>query len=362
MSIHEEEKKRNYWYLMAHFDPKGIDKMLRYENEERKSQGLTTFLTLIPFLFLKRAARTTETDGWDGQAVDGSDAERHNNLRDYMHDFVFIKSSQNEIDNLLGREWNRNGRLHLRYYRSHDGNPIRLTDQEMTPFIALFVEQRQKFSFRPYGKDTLIQRTVRIRQGLFKDYNATVEKVTQTTDGHFRLTLSIPVFSNEFTLRLYDCTDADIDVPGGEMDQMFSPYFVQGMEDELLDILRRQVFRRETPQTRLQDRKRLDAYSVFNYLKFDDTDRQLHFRALMLLCATLRKDKEAKAMLVRDVKTAVNPLAPASDEEAFAAAILFTATRTGWIRKAVKQYCQTQESPCQSLSRLMPLIKEVKTR
>ena len=361
-----QERNKVYWYLMIHFDPRGIDKMLKYENEERKSQGAPTFLTLIPFLYLERASETREPDGtkgWDGEAVEDSDVERHNILRDYLHDFVFIKSSKEEIDKILSRDWNRSGRLHLRYYRSHDGSPVRLTDKEMTPFIALFVEQRQKFSFRPYGKDTLQQRTVRIKRGLFKNYSASVVKVNQMADDSFKLTLSIPVFSNEFSLQLYNCTDADIDIPGGELDQVFSPYFVQGMEEELLSILRRQVFRRETPQTRLQDQERLNSYSVFNYLKFDDADRQIHFQSLMLLCATLRRDKSAKDALVRDIEEAIaDPLAPATDEEAFATAILFAATKKGVLRKAAKEYTQTHEETQQVLRQLMPLIKGMKTR
>ena len=362
----EQKKKKNYWYLMSHFDPRGIDKMLKYENEERKSQGAPTFLTLIPFLHLERASeirKTDETSRWDGEIAGDSDVERHNRLREYLHDFVFIKSSREEIDKILDREWNRNCRLHLRYYRNHNGSPIRLTDKEMAPFITLFVKQRQRFSFRPYGKDTLQQQTVRIKRGMFKNHSASVVKVNQMADGSFRLILSIPVFGNEFSLRMYDCTDADVEVPGGELDQVFSPYFVQGMEEELLSILRRQVFRRETPQTRLQDQERLNSYSGFNYLKFDDANRQIHFQCLMLLCATLRRDKSAKDALVRDIKATIpDPLAPASDEEAFAAAVLFAATKKGMLRKAAKEYSQTHEKKQQVLKQLMPLIKGIKAR
>lgn len=362
----KQEYNQVYWYLMLHLDPSGIDKMLKYENEQRKSQNAPTILSLIPFLFLEHAASekrlSQETKAEKGRADSRDEADAHNTLRNYLHDFVFIKSSRNEIDQLLNCDWNRNGRLHLHYCRTREGKPIRLTEKEMTPFIALFVEQRQKFSFRPYGQDTLHQQTVHIKRGLFKDYTATVMKVTQTAEG-IRLTLSIPVFSNVFSLNLYDCSSADVDVPGGDLDQVFTPYFVQNMEQEFFAILRRKVFRRETPQTQRQDQQRLDECSVFNYLKFDTTDRQTHFQALMLLCATLRRDKPAKDTLIRELKAAIShPQALSTDEEAFVTAILFVATKDGTLRKAAKEYCQTHEVTLQSLLQLMPLIKEIKTR
>lgn len=143
----KQEYNQVYWYLMLHLDPSGIDKMLKYENEQRKSQNASTFLSLIPFLFLEHAASekrlSQETKAEKGRADSRDEADGHNTLRNYLHDFVFIKSSRNEIDQLLNCDWNRNGRLHLHYCRTREGKPIRLTEKEMTPFIALFVEQRQ---------------------------------------------------------------------------------------------------------------------------------------------------------------------------------------------------------------------------
>ncbi len=357
---------------MLHLDPSGIDKMLQYENGLRKSQGEPTFLSLIPFLFLGRAVserRQPTEENKEGKRtlkqkgkMGNGETDDHNTLRNYLHDFVFIQSSKTEIDKILNRDWNRNGRLHLHYCRTREGKPIRLTEKEMTPFIALFVEQHQRFSFRPFGPETLQQQTVHIKRGLFKDYTATVMKVRQTSDG-IKLTLSIPVFNNEFTLDLYDCTDLDVDVPGGELNHAFSPYFLQNMEQELFGILRRKVFRRETPQTQHEDQQRLNSYSVFNYLKFDDITQQTHFQTLMLLCATLRRDKPAKDALVRELKNALpNPQAPTTDEEAFITAILFAATKQGSLRKAAKEYCQGHEATSASLLHIMPLIKEIRTR
>ena len=372
----DNDGSKTYWYVMLHLEPRLIDKLLKMENEERAKNGLQEpFTFLIPFQFLERATPDKGKDiGIHAEEYTVPRGTRHhgkseldeaaenNALRNLLHNFVFIKSSRNDIDKLLRCEWNRSGRLHLHYCRTRTGEPIRLTEKEMTPFIALFVERKQRFSFRPYGKDTLQQRTVHIKKGLFKDYQAEVVEVIQTEQG-FKLTLGIPVFNNEFTLELYECADTDVDIPGGQIDQVLEPYFIEGMEKELLDILRRRIHRRETERTHRQDQKRLDSYSIFNYLKFDDTIKQTHFQALMLLCATLRRDKDTKAALVRELGASLqNTEAPLTDEEAFTTAVLFVATRHGALRKAAKEYCQTHEVSLQPLQQLMPLVKEIKTR
>ena len=356
--MHQSEQNDNaeiYWYLMLHLEPQLIDKLLKAENEQRAKDGSRQpVFYLIPFLYLERATPPL------GSSSD--EADDNNSLRSILHNFVFIKSSKDEIDRLLYSEWNRSGRLHLHYCRASDGQPIRLTEKELTPFIALFVEHRQRFSFRPYGQDTLAQRTVHIKRGLFKDYQAEVIRIIHTADG-IKLTLGIPVFNNEFTLELHECADTDVDILGGQADKLFEPYFIEGMERELFSILRRTVFRRYTDETRSQDQKRLDSYSIFNYLKFDDTVKQTHFQTLMLLCATLRRDQEAKATLIRELRSLLrHPDTPLTDEEAFVTAVLFVATRKGPLRKAAKEYCQTHEVTSQALVQLMPLIKEIRTR
>ena len=351
----QQDNTEIYWYVMNHLEPQRIDKLLKAENEQRAKYGSQKpVFYLIPHLYMER--KTPPDDNASNEAGD------LDSLRSILHNFVFIKSSKNEIDQLLYSEWNRNGRLQLRYYRTSDGRPIRLTEKEMTPFIALFVEHRQRFSLRRYGKGAPAQRTVHIKRGLFKDYQAEVIKMNRTADG-VKLTLGIPVFNNEFTLELHECADTDVDIIGGQANQLMEPHFIEDMEKGLFDILRRVIFRRGTDETRRQDQKLLDSYSIFNYLKFDDTVKQTHYQTLMLLCATLRRDQDTKATLIRELRSLLrHPEVPLTDEEAFVTAVLFVATRKGPFRKAAKEYCQTHEVTSQALIQLMPLVKVMQNR
>ncbi|MBR0037183.1 MAG: hypothetical protein IJP70_06035 [Bacteroidales bacterium] len=354
-----------YWYVLLHLDPSLIEKLLHLENKKRKEEGKQPLLVMIPYLFLDRATVVKDQSSGDGskEIQDANEVDESNMMRRYLHNFVFVQGTEMEIDQLLRSEWNQSGRLHLCYYKNKAGVPIRISEKEMIPFIALFVEHRQRFSFRPYGEDTLQARTVRIKKGLFKNYSAVVQEAVRTDNG-FKLTLHIPVFSNEAVMVLYDYSDADVDIPGGEIEQVFGSYFVQNMEDELFAILRRRALRKKiTADQQEADNKRLESYSLFDYLKFEDTASQSHFQALMLLCATLRRDAITKNLLIQQLQVFLpDPDHPATDEEAFITAMLFVATRKGSFRKSAKDYCQARNVTSESLLHLMPLVKELQMR
>jgi len=346
------DKNKVYWYVMLHPDPALIDHMLQQELAQREQNGGRQFLYIVPYKYLESAPDARE-------------------LRGDLHSFVFIQTTRRDLDYLLSEDWNTKTRLRLHFMRSHSGRPIRLSEQQMSPFIALFVEHRQKYSFRPITADIAPTTLVHIRQGLFKGYDATIVQVRQR-GGELRLTLSIPVFSNEVALNLFECPASDVEVPGGEVDQIFRPYFLREMELRLLDILRRRVYRRETDQTRKRDEQQLSTYALFHYLTFDDPAEHRHFQALLLLCAALGRDKALKSTLLPLIREHLPSTGePTTDEQAFMTAILFVATRKGPLRKSLKDYCQARTTAIAnsnapdlspSLRSILPLIKDISSR
>ncbi|MBQ9175511.1 MAG: hypothetical protein IJ139_01420 [Bacteroidaceae bacterium] len=365
ISHQDNQADHRYWYVMIHLEPAIISRQLTSENERRTSQGLPALTHIIPFSYLKKAQADRELESKDEKTRADRrhlrDIEEHNNLRNYLHDFVFIHATEQEIADLLRTEWNRLGRLHLHHYRSHSGNPIRVEDYEMQPLITLLVSQRQRFTFTPYYEGMDPTETVRIKRGIFSNFKASVIEANYTADG-INLTLGIPMFQGEVTLQLYECDAADVEIPG-RMEQIYEPHFIHNIEQQLFDILRRRVMHRDTPDTRLADQQLLNTCNLFHYLKFEDTTTHNHFRALLLLCASLSKDRQTRDKLLPHITTLINnPQQPQTDEEAFILAILYEATRDGNYRIAAKHYCQTHQVDSPSLLQLMPLIKRIKTR
>ena len=350
-----------YWYVMTHLEPSLIDRQLQLENAERFRKGQETVLYVIPFLYMVKASVGKGLEEEEQSLQTEKAADDNNSARTSLHSFVFIKATADEIAELTGREWNRQGRLHLYHYRTRSGSPIRVSHEEMQPLLTFLIEQHQRFSFTPYSEDVTSNETVFIRRGIFKDYKASVLEIHHRADG-ISLTLGIPLFNSEVMMKLYDCPVSDVEVRG-RMEHLFEPQFVGVLESDLLGILRRRVLRRNTAATLRGDMQKLNAYSLLHYLRFDDSATHNHFRALLLLCATLRGDSRMKGILIPVVrKTAGDGNPPATDEQAFCTAVLFLATKSVDYRRLVRDYCRTTAVTSASLSAIMPLVKKVQLR
>lgn len=371
MSVNKENKRRTaiddtqYWYVMTHLEPSLIDRQLQVENARRFNQGQPTILYVIPFQYMVKAQVGQSAEDRENNSQERKRSAKevceNNSLRECLHSFVFIKATEGEITALTGSDWNRNGRLHLCHYRTKSGSPIKVSQEEMQPFLIFFIEQRQRFSFMPYGEDVSFSETVYIKRGVFKDCKATVIEVCHTADG-ISLTLGLPMFGNDVMMKIYDYPVSDVKI-NARMEHLFEPQFVKAMESDLLDILRRRVLRRTTDESFREDMQKLNSYSILHYLKFENTATHNHFHALMLLCATLRGDKQVKETLIPLIQGMISSTAkPCTDEEAFYLAVLFIATKKVDYRKTVREYCLAHEIKSASLAAIMPLVKKIQVR
>lgn len=354
-----------YWYVMTHLEPSLIDRQLQVENAERIRKGQATILYVVPFLYMVKArvgiGLEEEEKRTQERLHSTKDVNDNNSLRGYLHNFVFIKATKDEITELINRNWNKQGRLHLYHYRTKSGSPIKVCQEEMQPLLNFFIEQHQRFSFTPYSEEIAANEMVYIKRGIFKNYKASVIEIHHLADG-ISLTLGIPLFNSEVMMKLYDYPVSDVEVRG-QMEHIFEPQFVKAFESDLLDILRRRVLHRNTDATFCEDMKKLNTYSILHYLKFDDSVTHNHFQALMLLCATLCNDRQAKENLIPAISEMVSNMdRPATDEEAFYMSILFFATKSVDYRRIVKDYCQTTKVVSDSLSSIMPLVKKMRLR
>ncbi len=347
-----------YWYILFHSSPETIETHLREENRQRELLQQPPIEYIIPYLHLNKA-ETKKDD-----TPSSKDAALNNSLRNYLHYFVFIKASKMQLDILLRKSWNTGGLYHLHYRISHSGVPLRMRERDMVPLIKTLAEYQHKYSFREFDAATLPSGTVRIvKDGPFKGRTANVLKVLRQGNG-FSLTLGVPIFQKEFFLELYDFNIQDVEVVGGHITKLFEPYFLEGVERELLTIFDRRIRRLETPAERQEVHIRLLSYDTFRYLTFEDPVLQTHFEALLLLVATLQGNASEKAALVQQLRSVLaDPDHPASDEEAFLLSVLFIATRKGPYRKAIKDYLSIRgTTELSSLRSVLPILKRVNTR
>lgn len=348
-------RRSKNWYVMLHLEPELIEHYLQQENEERRHKRLRLFEYFVPYQFLPKAVPDEYSKQLKQQAKEADDS---NALRRAMHHFVFIKASANEISRLVNCPWNRDGRLHMHFYLSRNGRRITMPDKMMESFITLCCENRQRFTFGPAidnldGFDTVV-----IAQGVFKDTEAKVLDVQQTSQG-ISITLGIPFFNGEKTLKLHDYKPSDLHLPR-TVETLLNDHFIDNVETELIAILDRRVKRPYDTGSEGDEAAILNHLFHYSHVKMPDLPSYCRFRALMLICATLRVDVESRKTLIAELQSMLAGHTEATTEEqAYLMTALYVATADADYRTAAKHYQQQHADTARSLTRLMSPVKRM---
>lgn len=356
-------RRREEWYVMRHMEPAFIDRQLREVNSRRAEAGKPELLYVIPHQYILKVRH----DDHQGKEYNDS-VDENNRIRNDFHYFVFIRATLRDLRKLLLEPWNTERRLRLYFCRGRDGHPLRAKADEMDRLISLFLEQRQKFHFVRTDHNFELDEKVRLRTGVFKDYEFSVTRIRHTGSG-VNITLGLPLFNGEFTLQMEDYPVSDLEMPM-HLQHFLDPAYLNDVARELIAILRHRVRRQYEASNASADADKLNTFHLLNYLEYADTADYRRLRVLLLLCAALRKDLHTVEALVPEVEGLLglkdadkgHPVEPADDEEALIMAVLFVATHNITYRTILKQYGQTHPSLSEPLSSLLPLVKELKVR
>lgn len=344
---------KEYWFIMFHPKPERIDEQLKEVNRDREKSCQRRLDYLIPYLNLDKAVTQERL----------ADAELNNSLRSYLRSFVFIKSTASDLEFLTQQDWNTNGLYWLSFRFNHSGDYLKMKDDEMQQLKAIIAEYQYKYGLREYSEDMQTSVKVRMKSPQFKDKIGTVLEFSGEGEG-VHLTIGIPVFNDQLIIELTNISKDEVEVIGGAVDDVFSPYFLNEAGNDMIKILRQRVRHQEDAVTRKKNREKLNTYrDVFQVLQFRDTSKAQYLLALRLLNASLLGDAGMKRTLIKAIENEIRDLGhPSSDQEAFLLAILFTATRKGVYRKTVKDYAHEHETTMKPLATLIPILKNIITR
>lgn len=347
--------RTKHWYVMIHLEPQLIEHYLQQENEERRRKGLRLIEYFVPYLFLPKAVPDQYARN---QAEQQKDADLTNELRRTMHNFLFVKASSNEISRLVGRRWNREGRLHMHFYLSRQGRRITMPDRMMESFITLCCENRQRFTFGPPVENIDDFDTVVIAEGTFKDTEAKILDIHHTASG-ISMTLGIPFFNGEKLLRLPGYKPTDLHLPR-TVESLLNEHFIDHVESELIAILDRRVKRPLDVGNERQEAAMLNHLFHYSHVSMSDHPSHCRFRALMLICAALRADVESRNALVAEVRQMLDSQTEAATEQqAYLMVSLYVATAQADYRTAAKRYQQQHVADAPSLTRIMSPVKRM---
>lgn len=392
------------WWLLRHHDPKAIDQALMLQNEQRMAAGLEAFVYVIPHQYIKEATHKKDDRAYN------EEVDLNNSLRSTLHYYLFIKATEKDIRQLVGGEWNRMARSRLILCRSKNGTPMWARADEIDRLMNLMIRHREMFNLVTAPLDYKVGDTVMLKTKMFEGYEFNIRKFSVHGEG-VNLTLEMPLFNGRFVIRTKSKNVSRERLPV-KLQQLLSPDYVRQMEQGLIEILRRRYPRNKRaagPNSKgnivaqhlhanlegiiaaqqlpvnskgniavqhlpaplrggvgvgyNSDYENLNNFHFISYMKLDDSPEHHHIRALLLLCAALRKDRRAVGQYVPIIENLlIDKTKATTDEEAFMMAVLYVATHDVAYRDAAKQYQQTHAVASDTLAQLLTIIKYIHFR
>ena len=304
---------------MTHLEPEELElHLIDHQSRDTEDNG-SSLRYFIPYLLLDRLPKPEKEDpDFDSYLISRKsrpvteNEQLNDEIRRALRRYVFIQAPKADLDTMLQEYWNQ-GRVRLCHYKNIDGADAIIPDVLMRQFIQACIQRSERFTLSPHVRSIEKGTTVTIRRGAFKDLQAEVFQVTHTSSG-IRLTLSIEFFGGTQDIRLYDKTLGDIELETDE-DFVISNDFLNHVEQLLLTVLERKVSRYaglDADKARLEDMRKLNLLSIYH--TFETTDRHLSARydALMLICAALRQDSDARSHYNSLCKHHLKSLLPSS--------------------------------------------------
>lgn len=342
------------WYVMLHRRPSTADVQLKRESSRVPQDGEPSYEYFIPFCFLSHIAK--DEFGHDDEAV-----RQANQLRQDLHDFVFIRTTPVGIAHLVDSPWNKDSCYHLHHYRDSLGREVTLGATDMEYLIRIFNERRIRFSIGMPTENIAPGMTVRIvEEGNFYDRTARVIAVKHTAAG-ISLNLGLPMFNDTKELKLKDVPLSSVYMEEAPAD-IIGERFLENSEEKLLEVLSHRVNHRTDKAVLQQDAASMNHLFLYSYVTVRHREHAARFRALMLLCATLRYDRESSRVLADEVRSLL------ADERTYSPSTLaylhfslYAATRDANHRTAGKQLVLSHpDGVSPLLFRLMSLIRRLR--
>lgn len=346
------------WYVMKHLAPERIERRLQEDSISNDGCQLL-YEYFIPFRFLSRIT-IYQKDRIEGNASQQS-TDEYNQLRDDLHDFVFIRTTSQGIKMLLGSDWNKAARVRLCHYRDRQGKAITVSEDLMRPFIEILCEQRIRFSIGLPVDTAAHNDLVTINNGLFKGHTAYIVDVLHTAEG-ISLTLGINMFGGTKSLRLPGFREEDVSMKK-DVSDIIGTRFITNIEERLLEILSHRLGKPQPEEVTKQDAATLNQIYHYSYVSISQPDVRRRFKALMLICSYLRYDEQAcqtfATAVQEELATTPNDTA---DTRTYLMIALYIAQRNVQLRTAAKEYIQQTPDCPPILRRMMSLSKRLRCR
>jgi len=301
---------------------------------------LTPVQYFIPYLFLAKH-----------QATSQEDAEAIRQVRNVLHSYVFIQAPAERVQQLVDSDWNRSGVSQLSYKRSYGGEPLQISDDELQRFIATLKNSQLRYYVgQPLG-DFVVGDSVTLHIEPWEGYHATISNIVLRS-GRACLTVRMELFGSIIPITFPDVKEGEVSIDDPGREKLLSGNLISNFEEEVIQVLGNG-----------RDTAPLQRIYAYRDIQVDNPDDLQRFTALMLICAQLLGDLEARnAYIKRLGKWLPETNLPRTDTEAYMLTALFVALRNPVLRDYVKAYLRATPNHSEVLHRLFAKAKRLRCR
>lgn len=358
-SLQHEVKRHDdsdQWFVMTHLDIRRFKTWLAAENVRRLSWGKVAVEPFFPSEFLR------------GENVDGSAKLASSDASAIASDlsrFVFLKASDTAIDEIVCADAQQSCHVCLRYYTDTDGRRAIISSRVMQDFFDACLQHRGFFEIIPSLADIESMDKVEIKSGPFSGQHASVVRV-QHTRGEIHLDLAMELVNGVMNIRMCNVDSRDVTILNRSATAAIRKDFIEYTQTHLLAILEHRFKRVKEEAVLQRDMAMLTRLFRYRDHLVENHAAQLHFLALMLICAHLCHNTKEERRLT---ELALNSLAEmnkkseskaATDTRAYLWIALHLATQDPQYRDLAKQYVRDHQPKSDRLRRFVWLIRSGK--
>ena len=315
---------------------------LKTENAQRLTHGETIIEPFYPSNFLK--------EGKDSHSND-------------FANFVFLKTTENDIRTLVSSQDDLVPRLRLRHYLDTNGNKAVVSDKMMHEFLEACIKYRGQFEIAPPISSIEVTDKVQITSGPFAGYKASVVRV-QLSHGAIHLELAIELVSGVMNIRMSNVDKNKVTILNRDSADAIRTDFIEYTQNHLLSILKHRIDREQDADVNRRDADMLTRLYRYRNHEVKNEAARNHFQALMLICAHLCRytaDEEQLRDKILEALSDINQRSEskaATDTRAYLWIALYISTQDPVYRDALKQYVRDHQPKSQKLRGFVSLIRK----
>lgn len=354
-----------FWHILIHPNPALMEKLFETSqgnsDSSQEDEGLLPQCDyIIPYREINRRPNKKSQTAEDFSDTSYDPLMDGSALRSDFHSFLFVYGPEWLAQQIVDSKLNKSLMVPIRLYRDTEGQPIRISKEEMNRFKSAVM--RQDFQIcQGYPLQEIVQGDkVVVVDGPMKGGTGDVLEIRYDQQG-IKLKIAFQMFNNKMVIAVPGFRTSDVRLQDPDTRQLLQDPMITNFEEEVIELLHHRYGANGSATLSPEDEKRLRFLYRYSDIVFEDDEvSTAKFAALMLICVYLLKDKEATERYAEQVKGLLQGATEAQTAlQAYLFTALFIALHAPSLRKTAKNYRQTHPNCPKPICRLLSIAKRI---